>query len=477
MIRDYEKTLNRIHIVMDMIAIAAAYSLAWLLVVTSAAEGVLPPSVYFSALIYIEPGFMLLNALNSMYAEKRNGGRRRDFMNILRASSIGILVFAAVLYLGSKNYVMYHFSRRLVAYFYVLVVVIEFLERSALRVALRKLSKSSFVVRRQMLLVGYSSAAEGYIDRILRSPEWGYVIKGILDDNKPAGYEYKGVKVIGTTGELAGLLDDESSDIEEIAITLRLDDYDDLGEIVNVCERSGVHTKFVPDYYKIIPTTPYLEDAAGLPIINIRRVPVIEFPNNVIKRAMDIAAGITGLVLFSPIMLVTIIAIKLEELRLPREQRGPLFFAQERVGLHNKTFKMYKFRSMRMQTEEEEKKSWTTDHDPRVTKVGKIIRRTSIDEMPQFWNILRGDMSLVGPRPERPQFVARFRDEIPHYMIKHQVRPGLTGWAQVNGLRGDTSIEKRIEYDLYYIENWTVGFDIKIILMTIFKGFINKNAY
>ena len=477
MIRDYEKTLNRIHIVLDIIAIAAAYALAWLIVIPYGSGGALPPSVYFSALIYIIPGFMLLNALNGMYAEKRNGGRRKDFVNILRASSIGILAFAAVLYLGSKNYFVYHFSRRLVACFFVTVVVIEFLERSALRVALRQLSRSSLVVRRQILLVGYSSAAEGYIDRILKSPEWGYVIKGILDDNKEIGYKYKDVPVIGTTKQLADLLDDKNNEIEEIAITLSLNDYDDLGEIVNICERSGVHTKFVPDYYKIIPTTPFLEDAAGLPIINIRRVPVIEFPNNVIKRAMDIAAGITGLVVFSPIMLITIIAIKLEEIRLPKEQRGPLFFAQERVGLHNKTFKMYKFRSMRMQTEEEEKKAWTTENDPRVTKVGKIIRRTSIDEMPQFWNILKGDMSLVGPRPERPQFVERFRDEIPHYMIKHQVRPGLTGWAQVNGLRGDTSIEKRIEHDLYYIENWTVGFDIKIIFLTIFRGFINKNAY
>ncbi len=477
MIRDYEKTLNRIHIVLDMIAIAAAYSLAWLLVIAYGAEGALPPSVYFSALIYIIPGFMLSNALNGMYAEKRNGGRRKDLMNIWRASTVGILAFAAVLYLGSKNYVMYHFSRRLVACFYVLVVVIEFLERSALRVTLRKLSNSSLVARRQILFVGYSSAAEGYIDRILQSPEWGYVIKGILDDSKPIGYAYRGVQVIGTIGELAGRLDDRDNEIEEIAITLSLNDYDDLGSIVNICERSGVHTKFVPDYYRIIPTTPFLEDAAGLPIINIRRVPVIEFPNNVIKRTMDIAAGITGLVLFSPLMLITIIAIRLEEMGLPKEQRGPLFFAQERVGLHNKPFKMYKFRSMRMQTEEEEKKSWTTENDPRVTRVGKIIRRTSIDEMPQFWNILRGDMSLVGPRPERPQFVERFRDEIPHYMIKHQVRPGLTGWAQVNGLRGDTSIEKRIEYDLYYIENWTLTFDIKIIFMTIFKGFINKNAY
>ena len=138
---------------------------------------------------------------------------------------------------------------------------------------------------------------------------------------------------------------------------------------------------------------------------------------------------------------------------------------------------MYKFRSMEVQEEDDEKKEWTTKNDPRVTKVGKVIRKLSIDEMPQFWNILIGDMSLVGPRPERPQFVEKFREEIPHYMIKHQVRPGLTGWAQINGYRGDTSIEKRIEHDLYYIENWTLGFDFKIMFLTIFKGFINKNAY
>jgi len=138
---------------------------------------------------------------------------------------------------------------------------------------------------------------------------------------------------------------------------------------------------------------------------------------------------------------------------------------------------MYKFRSMRLQVDDEERKEWTTKHDPRVTAVGRFIRKTSIDEMPQFFNILKGDMSLVGPRPERPFFVEKFREEIPHYMIKHQVRPGLTGWAQVNGLRGDTSIERRIEYDLYYIENWTLGFDLKIMFLTIFRGFVNKNAY
>ena len=156
---------------------------------------------------------------------------------------------------------------------------------------------------------------------------------------------------------------------------------------------------------------------------------------------------------------------------------GPLIYRQERVGLHNKTFQMYKFRSMEVQKESEEKKAWTTKNDPRVTGIGKLMRRTSIDELPQLFNILKGDMSLVGPRPERPFFVEKFREEIPRYMVKHQVRPGLTGWAQVNGYRGDTSIRKRIEYDLYYIENWTLGFDVKILVLTVFKGFVNKNAY
>ena len=174
--------------------------------------------------------------------------------------------------------------------------------------------------------------------------------------------------------------------------------------------------------------------------------------------------------LFSPVMLIVTIVIKITS-------PGPLIFKQERIGLQNKPFYMYKFRSMVVQDKKTEKAGWTVKNDPRVTPVGKFIRKTSIDELPQLINILKGDMSLVGPRPERPQFVDKFKEEIPRYMIKHQVRPGLTGWAQVNGLRGDTSIQKRIEYDLYYIENWTLGFDFKILFLTFFKGFINKNAY
>ena len=253
-------------------------------------------------------------------------------------------------------------------------------------------------------------------------------------------------------------------------ITLGLAEYHKLERIVKMCEKSGVHTKFIPDYNNVIPTKPYTEDLQGLPVINIRRVPLSDPLNKWMKRGVDIFGAIVAIILFSPVMIVTAIMIK-------KTSPGPLIFSQERVGLQNRPFKMYKFRSMIVQDEKKEKKGWTTKDDPRVTTVGRFIRKTSIDELPQLFNVLRGDMSLVGPRPERPQFVEKFKEEIPRYMIKHQVRPGLTGWAQVNGYRGDTSIKKRIEHDLYYIENWTLGFDFKIIFLTFFKGFINKNAY
>lgn len=199
-------------------------------------------------------------------------------------------------------------------------------------------------------------------------------------------------------------------------------------------------------------------------------MPLTNTFNSMVKRSIDIFGALVAIILFSPIMLISAILVK-------TTSKGPLIFRQERVGLHNKPFYMYKFRSMAVQEIKDEKAAWTTKNDPRVTGIGKIMRKTSIDELPQLFNVLKGDMSLVGPRPERPQFVEKFREEIPRYMVKHQVRPGMTGWAQINGYRGDTSIKRRIEFDLYYIENWTVGLDIKILILTIFKGFINKNAY
>ena len=352
-------------------------------------------------------------------------------------------------------------------YFFAINVILEECFRLLVRRILRSIRKNGYNLK-HILLVGYSRAAEQYIDRIQQNPQWGYYIRGILDDNIARGTTYKGVKVIGSVGNLLYILPE--SKLDEIAITLGLEEYYKLEKIVAECEKSGVHTKFIPDYGNIIPTKPYTEDLLGLPVINIRYVPLSNTFNAVVKRCMDIAGSILCIILFSPVMLATAIAVK-------TTSKGPLIFKQERVGLHNTPFKMYKFRTMYVQTEEEEKKGWTQKNDPRITKVGRFLRKTSLDEFPQLFNVLKGDMSLVGPRPERPQYVEKFREEIPRYMIKHQVRPGMTGWAQVNGYRGDTSIRKRIEHDLYYIENWTLGLDVKILFLTIFKGFINKNAY
>jgi exopolysaccharide biosynthesis polyprenyl glycosylphosphotransferase len=220
----------------------------------------------------------------------------------------------------------------------------------------------------------------------------------------------------------------------------------------------------------MVSTVPYIEDLYGLPVINIRNVPLTNTSNLFIKRAMDIIIGSIALIISLIPMLIIGIIIKCTS-------KGPALFSQIRVGKHGKEFKMFKFRSMYLEDPEKEKEEWTTRGDKRVTPIGRFIRKTSLDELPQLFNVLGGSMSLVGPRPERPQFVEKFKEEVPRYMIKHQVRPGMTGWAQINGLRGDTSIRKRIEYDLYYIENWSVGLDIKILFLTIFKGFINKNAY
>ena len=468
MIKDYQKQLNRLHIVLDALVIIISYLGSWFFLFGERpTTGVLLPRYYFLTLIAIVPVYIALNGIFGLYAPKRVSGRRREIANICKANSIGFLLFTLILFLGSKNPYIYHFSRKLTVVFYIVSIVLETIERNGIRIVLRAFRARGYNLK-HILLIGYSRAAESYIDRVAANPEWGYKIRGILDDDKERGFEYKGVRVIGETGNLREIL--SMNVLDEIAVTLGLRDYDRLEEIVNECERSGVHTKFIPDYHNIVPTIPYTEDLLGLPVINIRHVPLTEFHDAFMKRIVDIFGAIVAIILFSPVMILTAILVK-------KTSKGPIIFSQERVGLHNQPFRMYKFRSMTVQEESKEKKGWTTAHDPRVTPVGRFIRKTSIDELPQLFNVLKGDMSLVGPRPERPYFVEKFRDEIPHYMIKHQVRPGLTGWAQVNGYRGDTSIAKRIDHDLYYIENWTIGFDFKILFLTIFKGFINKNAY
>ena len=472
MIKNNQQHFNRLHVVLDAIVVMLSYVIAWWIKFSSGIVnpeiGVLSFNFYMKALILIVPLYLLLYYAFNLYTPKRVQGRLLELSNIIMANTIGILiVFAGFFLVLSYSEDAKNFSRSMFVYFYIINIILEEIERLFIRAILRSVRKKGYNLK-HILLVGYSKAAEQYIDRIKQNPQWGYDVQGILDDNIARGTVYKGVKVIGSTGNLEYILPENK--LDEIAITLGLEEYYKLNKIVAECEKSGVHTKFIPDYGNIIPTRPYTEDLLGLPVINIRYVPLSNTFNALIKRLTDIIGAVICIIIFSPVMLVSAILVK-------TTSKGPLIFKQERVGLHNKPFQMYKFRTMYVQTEEEERKGWTQKNDPRVTSVGRFLRKTSLDEFPQLFNVLKGDMSLVGPRPERPQYVEKFREEIPRYMIKHQVRPGMTGWAQVNGYRGDTSIRKRIEHDLYYIENWTLGLDIKILFLTVFKGFINKNAY
>ncbi len=467
MIKDNQKIFNRIHLLLDAVIVAISYILAWYLkfntFLMDENAGALPTSTYFSALYFLIPGYIFLYYFFNIYAPKRATRRKYEIIGIIQSNSAGLMLFMVVLFFIKLE----DFSREMLFIFYAINIILTTLSRSMIRSILQYFRRRGYNLK-YILLVGYSRAAEEYISRIKSNPQWGYVIRGILDDRVPSGTMYKGVKVVGRIENILYILPENK--LDEIAITLALRDYDHLADIVDLCEKSGVHTKFIPDYNSLVPSRPYTEDLMGLPVINIRYVPLTNTLNWVAKRAVDIVGASFGIILFMPVMLITAIVIRLTS-------RGPILFKQERVGLHNQPFHIYKFRTMEMQRPSTAQRSWTVKDDPRVTRVGKFLRKVSIDELPQFFNILWGEMSLVGPRPEQSLFVEQFKEEIPRYMIKHQVRPGLTGWAQINGYRGDTSIRKRIEYDIYYIENWTFLFDVKILLLTIFKGFISKNAY
>ena len=432
---------------MDAGIIGATYFFSWYLRFKSGLfvqdAGVLPAKTYFSALFLIIPGYLLLYSIFQLYMPRRVKSYRKELMDIIRANGIGFMIFILVLYFIKQE----HFSRQMLCIFFFINISLEFASRYLIRTILWKMRKQG-LNQKHILMIGESQMAEQYMDRLRENPKWGYQVFAHLKDEE----------------KLERIL--EGNELDEVVIALRAEDYGKLERIVDVCEKAGVHTKMIPDFGNVISTRPYIEDVQGIPVIHVRRVPLNIMRNRVAKRAVDLIGATVAIILFSPVMLLTVLVVALTE-------EGSVIYRQERVGLHNQVFYMYKFRSMIMQHEEKEKAEWSTRNDPRITPVGKLIRRTSIDELPQLFNVLKGEMSLVGPRPERPQFVQKFRDEIPRYMVKHQVRPGMTGWAQINGYRGDTSIEKRIEYDLYYIENWTMVFDMKILILTIFKGFFD----
>lgn len=476
MIKENQKLLNVLKMIIDAVIIAFSFLLSYQLrfndywsplikwgIIKPPVGYVRPIEDYTLMLIFLIPCYLIIYRYFGMYNPKRTSGRRAELYSLIKANLLGVLYCFAVLYMVKQP----NFARLFLLIFIATNLTIDYAFRLAVMKVLRTMRRSGINMK-HILLVGYSRTTIGYIDRLRSHPDWGYMIHGILDDTHEVGEEYRRVQVIGTIDMLEDLL--STNEYDEVAITLGIDEYTKLEGIVAICEKSGLHIKFIPDYNHAIPTKPYTEDLDGVPVIHVRHVPLSNSLNKTAKRAVDIFGAIFALLLFAIPMAVIALIVK-------KTSPGPLIFKQTRIGLHNREFQMYKFRSMRVQDASEEKKAWTTKNDPRITPIGHFMRKTNIDELPQLVNVLKGDMSLVGPRPERPFFVDKFKEEIPRYMIKHQVRPGMTGWAQVNGYRGDTSITKRIEYDLYYVENWSMRLDFKILFLTFFGSRVNENAY
>jgi Undecaprenyl-phosphate glucose phosphotransferase len=321
---------------------------------------------------------------------------------------------------------------------------------------------------KRILIAGAGDLGRLVADKILEHRELGYQIVGFVDD-KAAGDHlgYRGLPLLGTIDEAAEIATRES--IDHLYVALPPEHHVQMLQLIENTARECVDVKVVPDLLQVIALRARLEDLDGLPVININDVPLQGF-NAIVKRGIDVAiSSVALLALTMPLAIISLLV------RLT--SRGPVFYRQERMGLDGKPFMIYKFRSMYADAEAATGPVFASEDDPRRTPIGRMLRRSNIDELPQLWNVLRGDMSIVGPRPERPLFVAQFKDKIPQYMLRHKVKAGITGWAQVNGWRGNTSIEKRIEYDLYYIENWSVRLDLKIMWLTLLRGFFHKHAY
>ena len=464
MIKENQKYLNRVQIALDLSLVAVSMGVSYwgrfeLL------DGI--KILNQIQMLQITGGAMLLYSFiysrMGLYQPKRKETLFKEVMEIFQSNGIAIVFLMVALFF----FKIVDFSRGQLVIFFVTNITLMILERLAIRLILRHFRSQGFNLR-HCLIIGANEISDDFINRVERNKHWGYQIDGILDNWIVPAKQYRGYPVLGGIDKLVAVLLNQYFDLVIIALTS--EDAEDLGYILAQCEKAGVKSSIIPYYYKYVPTQPYMDDLDGLSVIDTRRVPLDNWFKSGLKRTFDIAFASVAILITSPLMLLSVIMIKLTS-------PGPVMFHQERVGLNRKHFMMYKFRSMHVQTDEEEREQWTTKDDPRKTKWGAFMRKTSIDELPQFFNVLKGDMSVVGPRPERPFFVEKFREEVPRYMIKHQVRPGITGWAQVNGLRGDTSIEDRIAHDLYYIENWTFAFDLRIIFLTVFKGFVNKNAY
>jgi Undecaprenyl-phosphate glucose phosphotransferase len=467
MIKENQKVLNVILILIDVLVITISLMCSlWLRFKTTLfgpLGGHLGLQSYLLFLILaVIPVYLILYFAFGLYKPRRTYKNIfSEATQIIKVNIVAFFALVSILFIINQP----DFSRIMLFLLSVIGTFFGIIERFTIRTILKNMRVNNKNLK-HILIVGDNDLAFTFARRIRNNPYLGFVVSGFLGRSEHVGLEIEGSKVIGAFKDIDHILDTHRYDRVVLAIPLKY--YYKINELVESCERVGIKAEIIPDYIRYFPAQPSVDMVEDIPIINIRYVPLDDDFNKFLKLLSDYVISIIAIIITSPIMILTAIAVKLSS-------PGPIIFKQERVGYNAKPFTMYKFRSMKVQDPNEEKSEWTTRDDPRKTRVGEFIRKTSIDELPQFFNVLKGDMSVVGPRPERPYFVEQFKETIPKYMVKHQVKPGLTGWAQIHGCRGDTSIEKRIKYDIEYVENWHMGLDLAIMIKTALKK--NPNAY
>jgi Undecaprenyl-phosphate glucose phosphotransferase len=479
MVRRYNRLLVVFHVLSDALLGISAFIVAYVLRfhtgLIPVTKGVPPLRQYVNVMPFVAVLVPLAFHLQGLYRLRRGRSRVDDFFAVFVGSILAVVFgIVATLYVqtyfasnAAKDAGAFEVSQVVWGIFLVLNVVLTFASRELVREAFERRWRAGIGLKR-ILIAGSGELGRLVADKILEHRELGYQIVGFVDDREGGDHlGYRGLPLLGPLDDAAEIAARES--VDHLYVALPPDQHVRMLELIESTSREMLDVKVVPDLLQVIALRARLEDLDGVPVININDVPLQGF-NSALKRAIDIAISSVALLLLALPFAIIAALVKLTS-------DGPVFYRQERMGLDGTPFMIHKFRSMYANAEADTGPVFASENDPRRTAIGRLLRRTNIDELPQFWNVLKGEMSIVGPRPERPLFVEQFKNRIPQYMLRHKVKAGITGWAQVNGWRGNTSIEKRIEYDLYYIENWSVRLDLKIMWLTVLEGFFHKHAY
>ena len=466
MIRRQTRRLQALFVAADVLATVLALGAAWLIRFESVwptPKGAQPFENYVAFIPILFVIWPVVFYFHRLYQIRRDRSTIDEVLAVIVAASLGTILLVGVLsFWRGFTYT----SRQMLVLFLFLDIFFVTLARFGIRKYLETMWSTGAGVRRT-LIVGAGHTGRALADKLLDHPATGLKPVGFADDDPAKRTEgYRGLAVLGETSEVTTLI--RAHEVDTVFLALPVEAHRTMLTILKEVGNEMVDLRVVPDLFQYVTFKAGVEDFDGLPVINLTQMP-LEGWNSLVKRTMDVALSALGLVAIAVLFPIIALAIWIED-------RGPIFYAQERMGLDGRLFRMLKFRSMRVDAEDDGAR-WTEENDPRRTRVGTFLRKTSLDELPQLVNVFTGEMSLVGPRPERPEFVSTFREKFPQYMLRHRVRAGITGWAQVHGWRGNTSLSKRVEYDLYYIENWSVGLDVKILWLTIKWGFTHKNAY